>query len=95
MSFSDVQRRECRGRLLPSDAGAAAGALAKWPLVELREQLPDGLVEFGETKELPMPQRRRTNRNSKSQVQNRKSRVEYRKPKSENRKTKARSSTPT
>ena len=43
---------------LLKQAGAAAGALAKRPLVELGEQLPDGLVEFGETKELPMPQRR-------------------------------------
>jgi hypothetical protein len=45
--------------LLPRpQAGAATWALAKGPLVKLIEQLPDRLVKFSQTKELPVSQRR-------------------------------------
>ena len=51
------QRSQGRSVQLLKQAGAPARALAKRPLIKLDEQLPDGLVEFGEAEELPMPQR--------------------------------------
>ena len=54
-----ARQRPQRGPVqLLEQAGATARALAKGPLVELIEQLADRLVEFGQTEELPMPQRR-------------------------------------
>src|SRR5579863_7151321 len=50
------QRYESRPVQLLKQTRSAAGALAKRPLVELGEQLPDRLIEFCQSEELAMPQ---------------------------------------
>src|ERR1019366_2780171 len=52
------QRPQRRPVQFLKQAGPTTRPLAKGPLIELMEELADRLVKLGETKELPLPQRR-------------------------------------